>query len=332
MDTALIIAILSLLASLATFFVAYLSPAKIRCSFGPTIALFYEKRFYYDKKKRKKVKPLYLFIPTTILNSGSKAGSVFRIAVTLHNTKDPKQVFYMQWRAFCSLHRETGIWGEDELAHEISLKGNSTETKWVSFYWGLSPSLDLEKGSYKIDIYYWDKEDNIPHHEEHEIIIDETNFLDIQKNRLGKSQQMIEISLDEKSPPNKFASDKEIVRLVSDTSKRFTDKTNEFILFSILIGAFSSFAYLIPNTLIDSSPQINWWQNLRLIFVLVLAFPMGFISIGYGMIALSRIWASLRIIRRMKYYKLTASFLAFGAIFGMSLGLLSILLTANMVK
>lgn len=106
----------------------------------------------------------------TFVNHGTKTGSVYRAAIALYSKSHPDQVFFMQWRAFCSNNRETGIWGEDELAHEVSTKGNSSLVKWVSFYWGLQPAIDITEGQYIIDFYYWDKVDSIPKQERHELL------------------------------------------------------------------------------------------------------------------------------------------------------------------
>lgn len=331
-DPALIISIFSLLTSLATLFVSYLRPAKIKCNFGPTTTLFYDIGNKLSGNADGKAKgnvtkkqgnPLYIYIPTTFINSGSKAGSIFRIAVALYNKANPDQTYYMQWRAFCSYHRETGIWGEDELAHEVSINGNSTLAKWISFYWGLNPGIDILEGTYIIDIYYWNKINAIPQQERHELHISNVNLLDIKKNRKG-NRNMVELALDEKNRPNNLTSQTNIGNLLDENSKSFINKTNQIALGSVILGGFSYVAFYLAENFITKPYHVMWWQNPKLITLLLTVLPFAMGCLLAGMMTLSRFWASRKIMGNMRNGRIMSVVQLVVPLIGIAFGVISI--------
>jgi hypothetical protein len=280
-DMALIIAILSFLTSLVTLFVSYLSPAKIKCRFGPTIPIFYDtERTLVDieeEKPRKRTTkksdhPLYIYIPTTFVNTGSKTGSVFRISISLYKKENPNQTHSMDWRAFCSYHRETGVWGEDELAHQLSIKGNSTEAKWVSFYWGLKPGILLSEGSYIIHIYYWNEIDSLPQEERHELHISRVNMLDIRANLRG-NRNMVELFLDDKKKPNNLTSQREIGNLINEKSKGHVARSTQLAFTSLVLGSISGINLYIVEKFIAQPYHALWWLNPRIVTALLAGLP-----------------------------------------------------------
>jgi len=209
MNIAIIISILSLVVSIIALYLTQLTPPKIQCNIGPVVTTFIER-----PRDGLNSFSTFIFIPTTFINLGSRNGSIFRAAITIHKKGTTYQQFFIQWRDFCSFHKEVGMWGSDEKAHQLSLAGKSTIAKWISFVWDSEPEFVFDEGVYVINFYYWDRKKGNPRKISHEIIIDKNVLSSLEKVRLGESKQLTQIVLDKELDVNKVMTEHEVQKLL----------------------------------------------------------------------------------------------------------------------
>lgn len=169
---------------------------------------------FYGTKDQPDADNLRVHIPITFINAGPRTGSVFKTAVTVYKSDKPHERHYMEWEAFWSFHQSVGLWGWDETAHEISIQGNSTVAKWISYNWEITPKLYLTEGRYILVLHYWENRNGEPKHSFHSFIVDKEIIKNLEMVRDGSSKQLIHILLDKEMETNRLMTEHESKKLL----------------------------------------------------------------------------------------------------------------------
>lgn len=175
MTPSAIIALVSLVISIATFVIINFRPPKISAFLGP--------RFQLSNPNPEQVT---LVMPITFSNLGAKVGSIIRTAVVVYHVDTPYQLYFMQWDSFANLQTQTTLqWVHEELAHVLVVQGKSMVSKNVSFAWFQNSStspLKFREGIYKIVFLYWTSEFANPHRETTQVLISASILANLQRD------------------------------------------------------------------------------------------------------------------------------------------------------
>jgi hypothetical protein len=191
-----IIAIASLVLSVATFAFVYLRPSKTSAFLGPTIIAGYtEKGVGFS-----------LQVPVTFVNNGAKAGSVFRAAILLGNS--PNKQYFMQWYTFLKLDNQqvTLRWIHEELAHILTIPANSSVARLILFGWVPTsvPALKIEAGSYDLEFFFWNSDSSLPHCQTHKILISPEDLTILEDRSDPANLRTVSLQLDQQLGMNTF--------------------------------------------------------------------------------------------------------------------------------
>jgi hypothetical protein len=205
----LIIALVSLVISIATFYLTQMQPPKLKSLSGPFI-----KVYYADCSEGG---AFGLLLPITFMNQSIRTGTICNTAIRLYRKDLSDQSYFMQWREFHKLNVEKDEWEFDEIAHAIAMPGRSTVTKVLWFWWDATsqPKLVLQKGAYRIDIYFWEHPDQAPHKEPHGFVVTDSIYTELEAFRAQKEMTTKDIRLDQQIEENRFMTDHEAKRLLS---------------------------------------------------------------------------------------------------------------------
>lgn len=161
MEPSTIIAMISLLVAIATFFLVQLKPARITSYLGPVASFGY----------RATDGGLSITVPVTFTNHGSRTGAVLRSAITLWRKEWPEERYFMKWDSFVKEDFKTRQWATDEVAHALAIPGKSILAKVITYAWlDDSKPILFRDVTYCLAFLYWTNESR-PHHEIHEIPI-----------------------------------------------------------------------------------------------------------------------------------------------------------------
>lgn len=208
MSFTLIIAIISLLVSAATFYLVHFRKPLLSCRVGPEIRVYYADYEFGGS--------LGLFIPITFINSAARTGTVLNVAVSVLRADTPQQQYLMQWRHFSKLDVEKDQWIYSESAHAVAVPGNSAVNKIIWFMWVYSsqPKLILQKGAYKLRVHFWEKKGANPTSIEHSFLVGDSEFEALEQFRQEKKSTTIGIWLDKELEHNRSMTGDEAKRLL----------------------------------------------------------------------------------------------------------------------
>ena len=205
---ALLMAIVGVVISIVALYFTQLQAPKLKSLSGPFIKIYYAD---YEIGSS-----FGLYIPVTFINTSTTTGTISNAAIRLYREELPDQSYFMQWREFSKLHVEKAKWGFEEIAHAIAMPGKSTITKVIWFFWGPTsqPKLVIQKGSYKIDIYFWENPDQPPHQETHAFVISDSLYNTLETFRTEQKMTTVDIRLDQQIEENRFMTKHEVKRLL----------------------------------------------------------------------------------------------------------------------
>jgi hypothetical protein len=193
-----IIALVSLLVSVATFIFVYLRPPKTSTFLGPTVLVGYTLNG----------SGFSVQLPVTFINNGAKAGSVFRTAILLHHHDSPNQQYFMQWDTFMKLDAQqlTPRWVHEELAHVLMIPANSSVAKLILFAWNSAsqPALKIREGVYDLEFFFWSDDTTLPRYETHQISISPDDRATLEDRSDPANLRSVILQLDEQLETNKF--------------------------------------------------------------------------------------------------------------------------------
>jgi len=208
MNITIIIAIISLLVSAVTLYLAQLRPSKLISKSGPFI-----KVYYADYESGGSVG---LYLPVSIINESARTGTILNAAITLGRKDSPEQSYFMQWREFQKLSIEKNAWVYEEMAHALAIPGTSAINKIIWFMWDAKsqPKLILREGTYIINFYFWDKKDKPPNCETHQFYVDDSIYTQLESYRVAKKPTVFDIRLDMEIEQNRLLTEHELRKLL----------------------------------------------------------------------------------------------------------------------
>ncbi|MDN3689460.1 hypothetical protein [Cyclobacterium jeungdonense] len=200
----LVIAIVSLLATLFTFYLTQLRTATISILIGPEI------RMYYADFPNNSTG---IYIPTTFINSSVNMGTVIKCGISI-SKKDTQENYFMLWKEFSKVG-PAGNWVFDSQAHSIAIAGKTSITKTVWYCWFAesNPKLHFTEGEYKLVVHIWLGKRDKPKNYEYRFFISKQDEQEFNKRLENNSKKVYAIMLNNELETNKY--------LLSKDDKRF---------------------------------------------------------------------------------------------------------------
>ncbi|MEM8999254.1 MAG: hypothetical protein AAGB24_03235 [Bacteroidota bacterium] len=143
----IIIASISLVLTLLTFYLTQLRPAKIDILIGPEIRIYYAD---YPNNSTG------LYIPMSFVNSSASLGTIYKCAISINRNDSKKKRYFMLWREFSKIGGD-GNWTFDSQAHSFAVPGKSSISKTAWYIWlsGSSPKFHFKEGDYSLIVHAW---------------------------------------------------------------------------------------------------------------------------------------------------------------------------------
>lgn len=204
---AIIIAVAGAAISIATFYFTHLQAPKLLSLSGPFIKVYYAD--YASSGS------FGLYLPVTFMNKSAKTGIIINTAIRLYKEDLADQSYFMQWREFSKLDIKEKAWVFEEIAHAIAVPGKSSVNKviWFMWEWYSQPKLVLQKGTYKIDLYFWEQPEKPPHCETHGFVIDDSIYEKLEKFRSEQKLTTVDIRLDKQINQNRLMTYNEVKKI-----------------------------------------------------------------------------------------------------------------------
>ncbi len=205
MDITIIIAVISLLVSGVTLYLAQLRPPKLISKSGPYVQVYYA-----DFKSGGS---FGLYLPVSIINKSTITGAALKAAITLSRKDTPDKTFFMQWHEFekLSVKEKESKWIYEEMAHALAIPGNSAIKKIIWFVWEVQsqPKLVLQQGIYIMNFYFWDEDHKLPNCETHEFFVDDSIFTELDNHLKAEDDTTVNIVLDTEMKENAILTEHE---------------------------------------------------------------------------------------------------------------------------
>jgi hypothetical protein len=196
----MVISALSLGVAVMTLFLSQLRGPRISVHAGPSVKLYYPKEGGFA-----------VYVPTTFINDSARMGAVFRAAVSLVRTDNPRERFFIEWGSFSKYDPQTGSWRYEDMAHALAVPGKAAVNKLLWFSWLPStiPSMRIREGHYILTVHYWTRRAGKPTNDVHELHISEQTFDQIESFREGGKATTVEVVLDKQVDANRVMTPQE---------------------------------------------------------------------------------------------------------------------------
>ncbi|NEO40141.1 MAG: hypothetical protein F6J90_28890 [Moorea sp. SIOASIH] len=201
----ILIALFSLLVSIAVAYTSNFRKANLKLSLGRNIIFF---PTYLVTPANKKIVGLGFNLPITFYNWSPQGGTIQRIRLVV-GRKDNDNFYDMAWTTFVKID-SGGNFQDENLAQPIPVHARSSVNKIVRFDW--SPELggkefDLQVGNYELRIYGWTQNTQKPDLKYMASFnLKDQHYQQYQDNIAANLNESIWVSLDENEKPNQFVS------------------------------------------------------------------------------------------------------------------------------
>ncbi|NEQ58695.1 MAG: hypothetical protein F6K53_15340 [Moorea sp. SIO4A1] len=202
----IIIALFSLLVSIAVAYTSNFRKANLKLSLGRNIIFF--PTYITVPTGNKNIVGLGFNLPITFYNWSPQGGTIQRIRLVV-GRKDNDNFYDMAWTTFVKIE-SAGNFQDENLAQPIPVQARSSVNKIVRFDW--SPELggkefDLQVGNYELRIYGWTQNTQKPDLKYMASFnLKDQHYQQYKDNIAANLTESIWVSLDENEKPNQFVS------------------------------------------------------------------------------------------------------------------------------